>query len=488
MEPPKKPPTGSLPTTGSESYLRDQVDKLFKESKSLKQKVDILEKENMALKKSVYELSARYAMVAHSHKIKPFTIDIDDGGMLVSRNAGLPPGLESAAANVAEQHLFENLGGSSSREKSKDGRIFTPKTDLKGHTGAVYAIQFSPCGKFLASGSFDKTVRIWDMATSPKELNALKRHTLNVSDLCWSNDSSEILSGGYDQTCKTWDVESGKMTGSFESEGFVQCVMYNPQDNNIFFNGTSRKVLGLVDRRKPDYAMIIRNDAMVNSLYVYRDGTYVVSGDSLGYIKTWDIRTGKCSDSLLNEPTKKPISHIAMCRGAQDEDDEPRFMAVNSYDNVIRVYDRGFSPPKTSARLLHALKGYKNKNWPIKSAAYQGKDFTLSNFRRPASHDDGYRSTDVSADMSDSSYDKDNKQYMENGMLFATGSADPFAYVYAIGETDGVSELLQRLEGHSDRVYAVSFHPTDLILATCSADFTIKLWAGSGKGKKTVKV
>jgi hypothetical protein len=41
---------------------------------------------------------------------------------------------------------------------------------------------------------------------------------------------------------------------------------------------------------------------------------------------------------------------------------------------VMRVYDRGFSPPKTAPRLLHALKGYKNKNWPIKSAFYHGKD------------------------------------------------------------------------------------------------------------------
>ena len=35
---------------------------------------------------------------------------------------------------------------------------------------------------------------------------------------------------------------------------------------------------------------------------------------------------------------------------------------------------------------------------------------------------------------------------------------------------------MQRLEGHSDRVYAVAFHPTKPLLASCSADFTVKLW------------
>jgi hypothetical protein len=41
---------------------------------------------------------------------------------------------------------------------------------LKGHHGAVYAVKFSPCGKFLATGSFDKTARIWDVASTQSEV------------------------------------------------------------------------------------------------------------------------------------------------------------------------------------------------------------------------------------------------------------------------------------------------------------------------------
>ena len=64
------------------------------------------------------------------------------------------------------------------------------------------------------------------------------------------------------------------------------------EDNHIFISGTSRKVLAIVDTRKPDSALIMRNDGMVNSLYVCRDGQSAITGDSLGYIKTWDMRTG----------------------------------------------------------------------------------------------------------------------------------------------------------------------------------------------------
>jgi WD40 repeat protein len=40
----------------------------------------------------------------------------------------------------------------------------------------------------------------------------------------------------------------------------------------------------------------------------------------------------------------------------------------------------------------------------------------------------------------------------------------------------GAGELVQRLHGHTDRVYAVDFHPHEPLLATCSADFTLKIW------------
>jgi len=150
-----------------------------------------------------------------------------------------------------------------------------------------------------------------------------------VSDVHWSSDSTSLLSGAYDQTCKIWDSETGRSTFTFETDGFVQCVMFDPQgepvcllyslssiltlsmclcipplhfsssifanareDNHIFISGTSRKVLTIVDTRKPDSALIMRNDGMVNSLYVCRDGQSAITGDSLGYIKTWDMRTG----------------------------------------------------------------------------------------------------------------------------------------------------------------------------------------------------
>ncbi|KAK9712952.1 hypothetical protein K7432_006789 [Basidiobolus ranarum] len=445
---------------------KDQIDKLIKENKSLKQKVDLLEKENSILKKSIYDLSARYTVSNH-HRSNPFTSDPLESSVVESEEA-----LRETAVKT-EKHIAESLA-KKTREKNTDGRIFQQKSELKGHLGAVYSVQFSPCGNFLATGSFDQTIRLWDIGVSA-EVKCMKKHTLNVSDLSWSMDSNELLSGSYDKTCKIWDTESGKMTASYDCEGFVQCVEYNGQDSDVFHFGTSKKVLGTVDKRKPLPANIIRNDAMINTIYSCRDGNTIISGDSLGKLKTWDLRTGECLQVVSNENQQRPISHIATCRLGNDSDEEPQLMAINSYDNVIRVYDRGFQPLKSVPRLLHSVKGYKNKNWPIRSAFYRGKEYTNASFRRLNIHEDSY----VDGYLEEPEMTRE--RVLDKSIILATGSSDPYVYLYNVGVQEGNATLIQRLEGHMDRVYDVAFHPFEPILCSSSADLTVKIWSSNSR-------
>ncbi|CAO3630852.1 unnamed protein product [Mucor hiemalis] len=372
---------------------------------------------------------------------------------------------------------------------SRDGKPFQMRYELKGHTGAVYTVEFSPNGALLASGSFDKTVRIWDTASAQKETLCLKAHTLNLSDLAWTPDSSMLLSGAYDETCKTWDVESGKLSSSYDTEGLVQCVGWDFVDSSIFYYGTSRKVLAMVDIRTEGNASVIRNDSMINTLYASRNGIHVITGDAQGMLKVWDIRSKQCISSKLNDPSKMPITHISVgrrstdaSRRAIDDYDEPRYMALNSYDNLLRVYDRGMDPPKSDLRLVHSLKGFKNKNWPIKSSFYCGSGYNSSILSKPSATNDVYGDSDLVPNPGDYLFDAQVPKE-EKSVLLATGSADPYAYLYNVGEDS--AELMQRLEGHTDRVYAVNFHPTEPILASCSADFTVKVWGPSlNRGKK----
>ncbi|KAH8548820.1 WD40-repeat-containing domain protein [Umbelopsis sp. PMI_123] len=469
-------PLSAVPLTSS-SDRDQQLEKLLKENKQLKQKVDTLEKENITLKKSIYDLSTHYASAISQGGLQypslPYVLDPE-----VSAQDVITKGQDLINKAVHEAAGSTVDGAPSFTRESK---TFEIKYELQGHTGAVYSVEFSPQGKLLASGSFDKTVRVWDTVSGQKEVLCLKSHSLNISDLSWSIDSATLLSGGYDSTCKTWDIESGTLSGSWETKGFVQCLGWDFLNPYVFYYGTSRNVLGMIDVRSatsmhpekndvqtyPISADIqLMNDAMMNTLYVSRDGVHVITGDSRGAVKVWDVRARKCVKETIFDHSRNPISHITVGRRMTDatrrslnDYDEPRYMAINSYDNVLRVCDRGLDPPKSDMRLVHTLKGFKNKNWPIKSSFYTGKEYNASIPNRQ------------------------NNAVEEKSVLLATGSADPYAYLYNIGENS--SELMQRLEGHTDRVYAVNFHPTEPILASCSADSTIKVWGPAvARGKK----
>jgi len=438
-----------------------------KETKQLRQRIDMLQRENDALKRSLFELSAVVPKKPHE-KNERTDLFFDVTSFLEKDQPSLAP---QKTKHIEDDVPF-NLD-SHTKEKGKDSRHLYYKYQLEGHTGAVYTVQFSPKSRILASGSFDKTVRLWD-TRSQKEVRRLEKHTVNVSDLCWAKDGASLISGSFDQTCNLWEVEVGKCVATYKVDGFVQCVSMVPTQENFFLCGTTRKNLYLFDKRKPNDPYVISVQAMVNSVYASKDGYSAITGDSDGQIKTWDLRMGTMLTS--EKVTTKPISHIQISSRANEEDVESRYMAVNSYDNILRVYDRGTFPPKSKLDLLHSLKGHRNQNYPIKSSFFHGKDhISLKSRQLPdLVIDEGAGLKEVDHELETS------VKGIDESLLLATGSADRCAYIFDVGRE---GELVQKLEGHTDRVHSVNFHPTEPILATCSADFTIKIWFANRRSK-----
>ncbi len=348
----------------SRSYYKSQHNIMAKDQADLKNQIEELKRENLGLKKSLFDLSMRHeAALAQLEANSRQTFDL-----------GAISGSDSGVGRAAAEKPVPGGGGTfraPSQEDTSDwsekerravderagSREFGWDYDLKGHTGAVYAVRWSPCGGFLASGSFDKTVRVWSVnADVQQELLCLNEHQLNVSDVEWSADSQRLVSSSFDQTVKEWDIQAAELVRSHDVGGLGQCVAYDPGDEQLVYVGTTHKHVQIIDRRQPDNQnAYLKNESIVNTVAVQAAGRLLISGDQHGLIKTWDLRTLGCLYHRHNDEQRKPISHIQIChpahimRPTDGRDDlalseHGRYLGVNSYDNVMRVYDRWCVP------------------------------------------------------------------------------------------------------------------------------------------------
>jgi hypothetical protein len=93
---------------------------------------------------------------------------------------------------------------------------------FEGHSNWVNAAVCSADGRLVVSGSADKTVRVWEVATQ-QEVKCLKGHTKTVRSVAISADGTRVISGSYDHTARVWDTATGRQVGVFE--GHLNDVM-----------------------------------------------------------------------------------------------------------------------------------------------------------------------------------------------------------------------------------------------------------------------
>ena len=111
------------------------------------------------------------------------------------------------------------------------------------HQHAVSAVAFSPDGKTVLTGSYDKTARLWEAATG-KQLGPALQHQvpmlaeMGVRAVAFSPDGKAVLTGSNDKTARLWEVATGTKLGpALQHQGVVTAVAFSPNGKTVLTAG-----------------------------------------------------------------------------------------------------------------------------------------------------------------------------------------------------------------------------------------------------------
>eukprot|EP00020_Sapocribrum_chincoteaguense_P008690 CAMPEP_0170757204 /NCGR_PEP_ID=MMETSP0437-20130122/14413_1 /TAXON_ID=0 /ORGANISM="Sexangularia sp." /LENGTH=311 /DNA_ID=CAMNT_0011096397 /DNA_START=54 /DNA_END=989 /DNA_ORIENTATION=- len=176
-----------------------------------------------------------------------------------------------------------------------------PKKSLSGHSHFVSDVVISMDGQFALSGSWDATLRLWDLNTGTTARRFVG-HTKDVMSVAFSADNRQIVSASRDKSIKLWNT-LGECKYTIDNQGhteWVSCVRFSPSAENpvIVSAGWDKlvKVWNLANCQLKNN--LVGHRGYINSVTVSPDGSLCASGGKDGTAMLWDLTEGKQLYSL----------------------------------------------------------------------------------------------------------------------------------------------------------------------------------------------
>lgn len=162
----------------------------------------------------------------------------------------------------------------------------------RGHSAAVQAVAWSPDSNRLVSGSVDKTVQVWD-AISGEHVAIYRGHSDTVNTVAWSPDGKYIATGSEDSTVRMWDAATGKQMYIYRGhQAGVNSIAWSPDSQQIV-SGASDKTVQILDAPTGNHRYTYRgHSSTVSSVSWSPDGKYIASGSWDKTVQVWNAATG----------------------------------------------------------------------------------------------------------------------------------------------------------------------------------------------------
>jgi WD40 repeat protein len=217
-----------------------------------------------------------------------------------------------------------------------------------GHASRVNCAVFSPDGRWLASGSADKTIKIWDVANG-RELRTLTGHANWITSLAVSHDGKWLASGSNDRSVRVWDVLTGRELFNFTGHAASIAALAFSPDNRWLASGSGDSSIKIWDLSTGKEAQTLKRHAGgVSSLAFSDDGRLLASGSADNTIKLWE--TGGWQEVRTLKKHTGKVTAVAFSA-------DSNWLASASADGMVCLWQTGsdrerFTMKHSSASVL----------------------------------------------------------------------------------------------------------------------------------------
>jgi eukaryotic-like serine/threonine-protein kinase len=312
------------------------------------------------------------------------------------------------------------------------------------HTDQVTSVAWSPDSTQVVSGSYDYTVKVWDI-TSRELLTTFQSpqgHTDVVTSVAWSPDGTRVASGSWDKTIKVWNIATGTLIATYSGHTHAVSAVAWSYDSKYIISGSTTGAGHSI----PRMIKIWDTTQGGRNILTYQNGVYnihaiawspynsalVASGTDNDRVYIQNIHTNKTVftyhrhtdqvNALAWSPTTISGHYIASGSGEYDPDVSPLDPAVG--DTTVHVWD--------------VSKG----NTPLVYRGHQNSIISIA--------------------------------WSLNGKYIASGSAAPEHNVRVWNAQNGQDVFLYR--GHIADVRGIAWSPNGRYIASGSADTWVDIW------------
>nr|MDJ0596922.1 hypothetical protein [Pleurocapsa sp. MO_226.B13] len=210
-----------------------------------------------------------------------------------------------------------------------ESNIFT------GHKKNVTSVASSPNGQYIASGSEDNTVRLWDLEGNPVS-KPLRGHTDYVNSIAFSSNGHYIVTGSRDETVRLWNLE-GDLIKVFEGhQNEVLSVAFSRDDYIVSAGHDGMLLWDLKGNLIQSFSRLVNQ--RVNSVAFSPDGKTIASAAGTT-VKFWD-RQGNLLGIPVNKETGEPIEELhAWAVNSVAFSPDGKYLATNGNDNFVKLLD-----------------------------------------------------------------------------------------------------------------------------------------------------